>query len=118
MTLLWILGAKYLYLAALLTAVVAFWLLPSQRRQIVILAVIALPLTYLAAKLGGHLYNDPRPFVVGHFTPLVPHDPDNGFPSDHTLLVSALAALFFWVDKRTSFILAFVALIVGVSRVQ
>jgi undecaprenyl-diphosphatase len=41
-------------------------------------------------QIGGAIYNDPRPFVVRHFHPLIAHIADNGFPSDHALLAAFL----------------------------
>lgn len=83
----------------------------------VLLACIALPLAYIIAVVSAHFYFDPRPFVAGNFTPLIPHAPDNGFPSDHTLLTASIAALFF--PFRRSWGLGFFALagVVAVSRV-
>ncbi|WP_419188808.1 phosphatase PAP2 family protein [Enhydrobacter aerosaccus] len=45
------------------------------------------------------------------------HTPDNGFPSDHTLLLSALAALASCWNGRLSLLLWFIALLVGAARV-
>ena len=78
---------------------------------------ITLPIMYLVLVLVAHVYFDPRPFVVGHFTPLIPHDPDNGFPSDHTLLLSAVASLLYPFNKRASYLLWLCTVTVGVSRV-
>jgi undecaprenyl-diphosphatase len=55
--------------------------------------------------------------VVGNFTPLIPHAPNNGFPSDHTLLVSAIAAICSFYSRRVGVILWVIALYVGISRV-
>ena len=49
-------------------------------------------LAEILTQLGGSLFNDPRPFAVGHFRPLIPHVTDNGFPSDHALLAAFLVA--------------------------
>ena len=111
-------GAKYLYLLALVVALVWFLRLPKEKKKEALLfGVIALPAVYVAAKIASWLYVDPRPFVVGHFTPLVPHAPDNGFPSDHTLLVSAIAAIIFPFDRKTSVLVWIIAVLVGISRV-
>lgn len=113
-----IFGAKYLYLVIVVVALVYIWRQPKElRRRIVLCAVVALPLTYLVAKIIGNLYYDPRPFVVGHFVPLLPHAPDNGFPSDHTLLSSAVAAVIFFFSRKLGFLLFVIAFLVGVSRV-
>lgn len=113
-----IFGAKYLYLAAVVITLVWFGRLPKEKkRETLWFGAIALPAIYLVAKIGSWLYVDPRPFVVGHFTPLIPHTLDNGFPSDHTLLVSALAAVIFPLDKKVSAIVWVLAALVGASRV-
>ena len=79
--------------------------------------MILLPLSYIIAKVVGHLYFDPRPFVVGHFTPLLSHAADNGFPSDHTLFGAAIAAVIFRFSRKTGTFLLFLAIFVGVARV-
>jgi len=111
-------GAKYLYLLAFVVA--AIWLvrLPAEKRKgALIFAAVALPAIFIASRIASWLYLDPRPFVVGHFTPLVPHAADNGFPSDHTLLVSAIASIIFPFDRKTSVFVWIVAALVGISRV-
>ena len=81
-------------------------------------AALTLPVTFIVSKIGALLYNDPRPFVVGHFIPLIPHEPDNGFPSDHVLLCASIAAIIYPSSKRLSLILWALTLLVGVSRVH
>jgi undecaprenyl-diphosphatase len=111
-------GAKYLYLVIALVALVYLFRQPQELRyKIVLCALLALPLTYVVAKIASLLYYDPRPFVVGHFVPLLPHDADNGFPSDHTLLGSALAAVIYFFNRRIGIILLVIALGVGIARV-
>ena len=113
-----IFGAKYLYLLAGAVALVWFWKLPKEKKkEIIIFSVITLPAIYIVSKIGAWLYFDPRPFVVGHFTPLIPHAPDNGFPSDHVLLVSAIASLIFLFNKKVSVGIWVIAALVGISRV-
>lgn len=95
-----------------------FFLQP--RASWVRLALFAIPaglLTYGLGLLGNHLYFDPRPFVVGHFTPLLPHAPDNGFPSDHALLVSAFAAVGMFWNKWLGIALWAIAILVAAARV-
>ena len=113
-----IFGAKYLYLAVVILALFYLLILPKKESsRVIVAALIALPLSYLVAKGLSALYYDPRPFVVGQFVPLVPHAPDNGFPSDHTLFVSAIAAVIFAFERRLGLALFVVAALVGWSRV-
>ncbi|MDE2078938.1 MAG: phosphatase PAP2 family protein [Patescibacteria group bacterium] len=89
---------------------------PAQKRM----ALFAIPaglLTYLLGFIANHLYYDPRPFVVDHFTPLIQHIADNGFPSDDTLLVAALAAVGMYWNKWLGTILWALTILVAVARV-
>jgi len=80
--------------------------------------LIFFPVSYIAAKLISRFYFDPRPFVVGNFTPLIPHTADNGFPSDHALLGAAIAFSIFHFNKKLGFLLLYLTALVGVARVM
>ncbi len=118
MDLFFILCAKYLFVVPLV--ILAGYGLSRPRfewKEMVLFAIPALILTYLLGKLGGFIYFDPRSFVVGHFTPLISHIADNGFPSDHTLLVAGLAAVGTYWNKRMGILLWALAVLVAVARV-
>jgi undecaprenyl-diphosphatase len=118
MDLLIIFGAKYLVIIPALVVLTVLYMLPAHDRvRFTMLALLSLPLAYVLAKVAGHIYFNPRPFVVGNFTPLVQHGVDNGFPSDHTLLASSLAALMTVIRPRIGAILWVIAIVVGISRV-
>jgi undecaprenyl-diphosphatase len=115
-------AANYLIFVDLLAAavVIAYAAYRRPRRFAFRWAVAAcaiLLLSYVFAQLGAAAYNDPRPFVVEHTQPLVPHAVDNGFPSDHALLASALFALVALIDIPLSLPFALLALIIDLSRV-
>ena len=113
-----IFSAKYLYLLEIVLAVVYLFLQNrSKQKSIIILSAIFLPLTYIVAQIIAAFYFDPRPFVVGNFTPLISHALDNGFPSDHMLLTSAIASILFVNNKKIGVIAWIIAIVVGVSRV-
>jgi len=116
--LIFIFGAKYLYLGIIIIAFI--WFLSqnnSRKREILLLGCICLPLIFIASGIAGRLYYKPQPFVVGNFEPLIPHQADNGFPSHHTLLVSAVSAIVFLFNRRLSLVLWFLTLFVGFSRI-
>jgi undecaprenyl-diphosphatase len=73
--------------------------------------------SYIISRIAGALYFDPRPFVVGHFIPLIAHAADNGFPSDHVLLTGALAMIVWFYNKKLSIVLWVLALLIGWARV-
>ena len=113
-----ILTAKYLFLVPVLCSGVYFLLQPrASQKKILMFAVPSLALTYLLALLASHLYYDPRPFVLGNFTPLIPHAPDNGFPSDHALLVSAIAIIGSYLNRKLGAALWVFGLLVAIARV-
>jgi undecaprenyl-diphosphatase len=93
-------------------------LVVKQRRRLELLASLVLGgvLSLLLAKLASHLYNDPRPFVQGHFTPLLPHSNDNGFPSDHTLLAAFVGWTILYYSRRAGIVLLLVAGFIGAAR--
>ncbi len=116
--LVFIFGAKYLYLIVIIAAFIWF-LNQSNLRQkdTLIIFCICLPLIFIVSEIAGHFYYNPRPFVQGNFTPLIPHQPNNGFPSHHALLVSVVSAVIFLFSKRIGLILWALAIFVGISRV-
>lgn len=114
---LFIFFAKDLIFVAIVIFAIYFLRQPrAVQKRIALLAVISLPLSYIVAKVAGKLYYDPRPFV-GHFVPLIPHAADNGFPSDHTLLIAALSSILFPFNKRLSIAFWTLTLLVGIGRV-
>ena len=113
-----IFGAKYLYLVGLAIFVIYFFRLPKEQRgRAFIFSLIDLPIVYVTSLIAGYLYNNPRPFVSEHITPLISHVADNGFPSDHTLSVAALASILYCYNRALGFVVFAVAILIGVSRV-
>ena len=110
--------AKYLlFILASIFVIVTFLSRTSIRNSIIKLAVFAFPLAYIMALIASSFFYDTRPFVVKHVQPLIPHQPDNGFPSDHTLLGMVAAASVFVYRRNVGMLLALLAILVGVSRV-
>lgn len=115
-------AASYLVFiaSALAVAILAVRLWPRSRLWLLrwgVAAGLTLVLSYALAKLGGGLYNDPRPFTISHVPPLIPHAADNGFPSDHALLAAALVVLVAIVDLWWSLALVVLAVLVDWARV-
>jgi len=102
----------------ILIAFVFFLKLSREKKmEIIVFAVITLPVIYLMAKISSLFYYNPRPFVVEQFVPLIPHADNNGFPSDHTLLSAAVASVVYFFNKKLGALLLILALLVGTSRV-
>ncbi len=107
----------FLVLPVLLAAVV--WLRLPRRQKItfVILGLASAVLAVLFAKLGSHLFYNPRPFVAGNFTPYFAHASDNGFPSDHTLLAGVVSFATFVYSRRYGWVAIALSVLIGLSRV-
>src|SRR4051812_21277386 len=88
----------------------------DQRIDFCLLLAGAGLLSLALAKLGSQLVHDPRPFAVGHFTPLIAHTSDNGFPSDHTLLSSLIGWTCLVYSRKIGSAALVVAALIGVAR--
>ena len=110
--------AEYFYLLVIAVAVIVALLL--YRKHLVALAVAAICIgggAYVIAKLLNRVILDPRPFIVTGQPALIPSSTDNGFPSDHTLLIAAVAAVISTINYRLGIIFWLLALVVGLARV-
>ncbi len=92
--------------AALVYLLAAAWLLVVARHQdrlswAVAARIVGMGiLAYVASKVLSGIVVDPRPYLVTHTHPLIATARDNGFPSDHVLLVAWLTASLWWIDRR------------------
>lgn len=111
--------AKYFIVLPFIAAAMVLWQLPSRKLKIhyTVSLIAGGILALLLARLASTLYYDPRPFVVGHFTPLVAHAADNGFPSDHTLLAAFIGWTTLRYSKKYGTIILILAAVIGLSRV-
>ncbi len=110
--------AKYLILLSpLLTFYFWYQAEAETRKDILAHGLLSLPFTYILGLAGRYLYDNPRPFTIEGFEPLIKHAADNGFPSDHTLLLAALAALVTLFDRRWGTYLWVITVLVGLARV-
>ena len=113
-----IFGSKYLILAVGFIAVVAtLFSERTVRNNILKLAILSFAIAFLIAFIAGYLFYDSRPFVVENVKPLIPHEPDNGFPSDHTLAAMVAATTLFVYHRKLGVLLVALAILVGVSRI-
>lgn len=111
--------AQYFVALPVLIAVYTFLKLPNKQTRLESgsLLVIGSIISLALAQIGGHIINDPRPFVVGHFTPLLTHTKDNGFPSDHTLLSSFIGFAILTYAKKVGVAVLLIAALIGAARV-
>jgi undecaprenyl-diphosphatase len=108
-------AAQDLIYSVLLVAL-AVWLRPQGLRAGVAAAGGAL-LGLGAGSLAGDAWDRPRPFVAGHYAPLFAHANDASFPSDHLLVLGALAGAAWLAWRPAAVVTALLALAVGLGRV-
>ena|SRR3989344_5488823 len=116
MTELIIFGATYLIAPVIICAAIALSFNKEHRRRLTWTLAIALPLGLALARLAGLLFQHNQPFAVEGFEPLVWHDVDNAFPSDHMLIGGVFASVAFLGNRRVGLVLWAFALLVGLAR--
>ena len=83
-----------IYVVAFVAALTWLTLERRDKVELAVQVVVGVLVVAVLVKVAGALHTDPRPFVVHpSLTPLFPHPPDNGFPSDHTALAATVSLL-------------------------
>lgn len=110
--------AQYFFAVVLLLEGAYVLAFHRDRLKELVLAALAIGIvSYLVSLIANRLVPDPRPFVVGGFKPLIHGSTDNGFPSDHTLLLAASAAVTMLASRRAGLLGLLAAVFVGLARV-
>jgi undecaprenyl-diphosphatase len=107
----------FLYLSALIAVCYWFTCPTTTKIELVVRWAIGGALALAMAKIASQLYYDPRPFVSDHIKPLFAHPADNGFPSDHALLISLLGFTVMSYSRRVGAVLLAIAVAVGSARI-
>ena len=110
--------AKYFFTVPVVVGAVYF-LINSWEigKKMIILSAISLPLLIIGIFILNYLYYDPRPFIISNFDPIVPHIPDNGFPSDHSALTALIALIMYIFNRRIGIFLFSISILVSISRI-
>lgn len=110
--------AEYLHWVIIAIALgFAFFISLIQRKRFITLILLAAPVALLIDKVLNKLILSPRPFVERGFVPLVQHSADNGFPSEHTLLVLFIACTVWVFNRKLGIILMVLGFLVGIGRI-
>ena len=105
------------FILPVLAIVLFFWLPRPKRWQYAVALAVGGITAFCLAKLAGHFFFDPRPFVDGHVAALFPHTPDNGFPSDHTTFGTTLAFISLFYARKWGLVMLPIAVAIGAARV-
>jgi membrane-associated phospholipid phosphatase len=111
--------AQYAVFLVAVGALVVWLLVPREEQlALAVQAVVAVLTVALLVKLGGAAHTDPRPFVVHPaLRPMFAHPADNGFPSDHTAVASAVAIVVLLHRRWSGLALLLVSIAIGAARV-
>jgi undecaprenyl-diphosphatase len=110
--------AEYLYIGILVSEALYVSLIYRNRWKELLSATLFISLIAFAISLiANRIIEDPRPFVVSGVQPLISSSSDNGFPSDHTLLLAATAAVILVVSRGVGILGLIAAFAVGMARV-
>ena len=111
-------AARYLFALIVLGELIYLFLYHrKQWKRLLVAAIVIGGLSLLIGMGLNRIVQDPRPFIVGNFTPLIPGSSDNGFPSDHTLLLSVTAAITMIANPWEGAVGLLLAIGVGLARV-
>ncbi len=112
-------AAQYLIYAIGIAVLLYFFLFlqKAEQKTFVLIYVLGIVTALILVKVAGSIYYNPRPFIDGNFTPLLPHSPTNGFPSNHTVAAVLMSALLWQYNRRLAGLLFITACIIGVARV-
>ena len=110
--------ATRLYFLVLLGGAIFALLIPKTKQvKLCWITFFTLPLSFILSRVVSYLYFNPRPFVSHDFDPLIFHVADNGFPSDHMLLVSVISMIVYTFNKPIGIGLIVLSVLVGLGRV-
>ncbi len=109
-------AAKYLIVLPVIVAF-GYLFITNRKRDYLTYAVIVLIVSYAFGFVAGQLYSNPLPFVVENVAPLIAHEANNGFPSDHVLLAGALAGIVTAFNLPLGIFLWLIAVLIGIGRV-
>lgn len=108
--------ANYLIIVIGLVAILA-WRKTKNRREFILAVILAGILAFDLSAIAGALFYNPRPFVSQNIEPLISHGPDNGFPSQHTVLAMTLTAVIYFYRRHLAVAAFILTLLVGSGRV-
>lgn len=117
-----IFAAQHLMTVDAVLAVVVVLGILSRRRHANIVwwavtFVFMLVLSFAVSRLVGAIYVDPRPFVVGHYKPLLPHTANNGFPSGYATAAAVIVFAVLLLSRRWSIPFLILAMLIDWARV-
>ncbi len=114
-----IICGEYLFVLPILVGGIYFLHQPREtKKKMIMLSVVALPLTVLGMIIVNHIYQDPRPSAILDFKPFFSHFlGNNGFPSTHATLTALIASVMFVFNRKIGLFLFVISVLVASARV-
>ena len=110
-------SANYLILIALILIFILPFTKGVTEKKALILILLAFGIGFILIKTIGIFINEPRPFMTYAIKPLINHAADDSFPSDHTIIMTIIAASYsYYRSKYSTFFIIFLFL-TGIARV-
>lgn len=89
----------------------------KDRVRFAVLGTLGGAIAFVLSRLVKLMYFSSRPFTVDGIPPIIPHEADNGFPSDHALLAFTLAAIIYTQNRKVGIAFFIFAALIGIARV-
>src|SRR5258708_5595181 len=109
-------GAAEYLVFAVVAVLIGLWFHEDGVRTGLAVVLGALAAVAIGTLIAG-VWNEPRPFVAGHFLPLISHSADASFPSDHLLALGAVSGALWARARPLAVLTALLSLIVAYARV-
>ena len=106
-----------IFLLIIGAGVVFFAIHRKDRLRFAVLGTIGGGISFVLSRLEKLANFKPRPFTLDGIPPIIPHEADNGFPSDHALLAFTLAAIVYTRNRKAGIVFSIVATLIGTARV-
>lgn len=111
-------AARDLIFLLVVGAGVAFAVTPRKDKvRLLTFGVLGGGISFVLSRLVKLMYFNPRPFTLDGIAPIIPHEADNGFPSDHALLAFTLAAIVYTQNRKVGVAFFILAALIGIARV-
>ncbi len=111
-----IIVAKYFIIIPILLFIFVFIKNINKWKKIFLYAILCVIFVLVLSFIVSKIYYDARPFVVNNVSPLIPHTPDNGFPSDHTLLAATVSSIIIPFSMGLGIISWIITILIGGAR--
>lgn len=111
-----IFSADYLiFLVIILSFILA--LKDSQGQKALVLTLVSLLVGFILLKIVEIFTYEPRPFLTNPISPLININDNDGFPSDHTLILTIITLSHVFYKTKYTWIMVLSLILTGFARI-